>query len=159
MRRLAPTGRYHAFRHAGKDWYTMNHGVATDLETVRGVLLEKHDGGIILGLPGTDYRLHLKVHVPIDTAEGKPLQGIIEAQAMRIDHTAAGGRFIEPIYGRPRRLQGRVTGVDTTEGRVAVRCACPVRCRVGRGQDTSDFSVGDFVTFDIEPNALFVPAS
>lgn len=137
----------------------MDHGVATDLETVRGVLLEKHDGGIVLGLPATDYCLHLKVHVPISTAEGKPLQGSIEAQAMRMDHTAAGGRFIEPIYGRPRRLQGRVIGVDTTEGRVIVRCACPVRCRVGRGQDASDFSVGDFVTFDIEPNALFVPAS
>ncbi len=136
----------------------MDVGVSTELETVRGVLIEGGAEGIVLGLPGSDYRLHLKVTDPLAQAPGASIRGTIRAQAMRVDHTAAGGRFIEPLYGRPRRLQGRIVSTDTDAQRVTVRCACPVQCRVGRGQSVSDFKVGDFVTFDVENDALFIPA-
>lgn len=137
----------------------MPNGDSTDRQTVRGVLLERNGDGIVMGLPGTDYRFHLKVRESVEQALGSPLRGHIEAQARRLDRAVAGGRYIEPVYGRPRRLQGPIVATDETENCVTVRCACPVRCRLGSGQKTTDFHVGDFVTFDIEPDALFVPAS
>ena len=147
----------------GTDAIPMASGESTDLETVRGLLLEHCDdgkgGGIVMGLPGTDYRVHLKVRAPIAQAPGTSLHGRIEAQARRLDRTAAGGRYIEPLDGRPRRLQGPIVVTDEAGNCVTVRCACPVRCRLGPGQQAVDFRVGDFVTFDVEPDALFVSAS
>jgi len=138
---------------------TMQPGESTDLETVRGVLLERGERGVVIGLAGTDYRIHLKVQAPLEQAEGSPVRGRIEAQARRLDRTAAGGRYMEPLYGRPRRLQGPIVMKNDAENCVTVRSACLVRCRLGSGQQASDFRVGDFVTFDVEPDALFVPAS
>jgi len=137
----------------------MDSGASTDLKTVRGVLLECHDTCIVLGLPATDYRLHLKVLAPIQQEPGSPVRGSIEAEALRLDRTTAGGRFIEPVYGRPRRIQGRIVATDDPRNRVTVRCACLIHCRLGLSQQAADFTIGDLVTFDVKRGAMFVLAS
>lgn len=126
----------------------------------KGTLIEQADGKIVLGLPGTEYQLHLITDAPVTPSNTGKITGTITASARRVDKTQAGmgGRYIEPVYGRPRRIQGRVTATDITANTITVFAACPVVCSFATAQSASDFEVGQFVTFDAEPGAKFVQA-
>jgi hypothetical protein len=128
---------------------------ASERLIAQGVLLSRTDEVIELGLPGTDYRLHLKIDEPISVATGKTIRGHLHARARRVDTTSGGGRYIEPVYGRPRRLQGRVVCVDAQANTIGVQCGCPFICVLGAGQEAASFAAGDFVTFDVERGARF----
>jgi len=129
-----------------------------DLSLVEGRLAEMQEGGIVLALPGTDYRLHLRVEGSIGTAPGEKIRGRVIAQARRIDVIKSGGRYIEPVDGRPRRVQGRVIAVDESRDALLVRAAAPIRAHTNDLQTAADFSVDQMVSFDVEPGARFEPA-
>lgn len=118
---------------------------------------EAGDGMIVLAPPGTDYQHHLRVDEPIKTPVGKTITGHILARARRVDVVEAGGRFVEPVYGRPRRVQGRVLAVDTTANTVVVLCSCPFVCELTADQKARDFEPGQIVSFDVEPGARLIP--
>jgi len=124
---------------------------------VRGTLLESRPDQIVLGLPGTDYRLHLNVSAPITAKVGSHLTGRIDVHARRIDVTGAGGHFIDPVYGRPRNIQGCVieTGLDNTT--MVVKAVVSLHVRVRPPQKPSDFEVGSIVGFSVDSRALFEP--
>ncbi len=129
-------------------------------DTVTGELLEQGDGTIVLGLRGTEYKLHLETVGPLDAALHKPVTGRIFARARRVDRVVHGGRYIEPVIGRPRRLQGHVMSGDAQAGTLTVRCggACPFICTMMPGQRADDFPSGTFVALDVERGARFEPA-
>jgi hypothetical protein len=133
----------------------------TSGDAATGVLASSEDGQIVLALPGTDYRLHLQLAGPIDAPSGKPITGRITAKARRVDVVHRGGRFIEPLYGRPRRLQGTVVATDPHENTITVKCGggCPFVCRLMAGQRAINFDVGAFVGFDVEAGAGFEPGT
>ena len=124
----------------------------------RGVLVEASDGSIVLSLPGTEYQLHLVVDSPVQAQQNKPITGRIEARAKRVDIVHTGGRFIEPVYGRPRRIQGRVIATDPTANTITVHCATPFVCYLTAQQNPGDFPVGSLVSFDIEKEARLEPS-
>lgn len=132
---------------------TLDHGA----DVVRGTLLERHGDMIVLGLSGTDYRLHLQTDGGLDADVGKPIAGRIAARARRVDRVRRGGRFVEPLYGRPRRLQGTIVATDDAANALTVRCggACPFVCTLTAGQRAADFTVGALVGFDVERGAGF----
>lgn len=103
-------------------------------------------------LPHTDYRLALVVPEPIaeDLIDAR-VKGVIHAHALRVDVIQAGGRFIEPVFGRPRRLQGRVKSVDVSNNRIVVNCAVPIVCELtAPGQTADQFEVTQLVSFDVK---------
>jgi hypothetical protein len=59
-----------------------------------------------------NYELHLIPDGPVTAQLGKRLVGEIRSQARRIDESQTGGRFVEPLSGRPRRIQGSIIAVD-----------------------------------------------
>ena len=124
-------------------------------EVVTGTLLEAHEGMVVLGLDGTDYQLHLEVAAAPDVPLKKPVTGKILAKARRVDVVGRGGRFIEPVYGRPRRLQGTVIATDDQSHTITVRCGggCPFTCRIMESQKPADFGIGVLVGFDVERGA------
>jgi len=118
---------------------------------VRGTLLEKTDDALVLGLPGTDYRIHLVPTIHIDeitTPPGKRLAGTIEARALKVHRTSAGGRFIEPVWGAPRIVQGTIVTIET--GRVLVQTPVAMWITLPEGQASSDFATGQMVNFYVE---------
>lgn len=127
-------------------------------QVVRGTLLESHPDRIVLGIPGTDYRLHLNISTPIAAKVGSHITGRISVHARRIDLTRTGGHFIDPVYGRPRNIQGCVieTGLDNTT--MVVKAVVPLHVRVRPPQKPSDFEVGSIVGFSVDPGAEFVPS-
>ena len=117
---------------------------------------------MVFQLPGTDYRLHLLLSGGgAKPAVGSKLRGRIAVDAQRMDLIPAGGTYIEPVFGRPRRLQGRVVGVDDTRGtaRLLVSAGGAVfACTLtDRRQSPADFPIGHLVSFDVERGARFEP--
>ncbi|TVQ59171.1 MAG: hypothetical protein EA379_11790 [Phycisphaerales bacterium] len=125
----------------------------------RCVLAEKHDDHVILSVPGTDYRMRLVIDGPIPHEAGKRIRGVIRAQARRIDVVNTGGRYVEPVYGRPRRIQGTVCAIDPGDDTVCVQVHqhLPIVCRTNGHQRATEFRVGQFVSFDAQPGATFTP--
>ena len=134
----------------------------------RGTLLEHGPNTIVLGLPGTDYQLHLQVKQAIAAHQGQRVSGTIHAHARRVDIVPTGGRYIEPVYGRPRRLQGTILTTDPIANTITVDCApaqdgppgavgCPFVCRLMAEQKAAGLSRGELVSFDIERGAVFEP--
>lgn len=124
----------------------------------RGILAELDDERLVLALPGTEYRLHLRPTVSgaeITTPLGKRISGTIRATALRMYPARAGGLFIEPIWGEPRIVQGTVLAVDA--GRVLVDVSVPMWVTLQEGQDVSGLAEGQMVNFYVRSGASFRP--
>lgn len=129
--------------------------------TVAARLIEAGVSQVTLGFPGTDYRLRLAVQEPPAGPVGREVHGTIHARARRVDVIEAGGRFVEPSTGRPRRVQGRVVGANPATGEIAVQAGpgiCLMCTLTDARQKLSDFTMHQMVSFDVEPGAVFRPA-
>ncbi|HYE02145.1 MAG TPA: hypothetical protein VD963_02800 [Phycisphaerales bacterium] len=137
-----------------------------DPALVRGVLGEMLPAGsgkpemVRLHVPGTNYELHLVPGGPLPGPAGSKVVGRIEAAARRIDLVGAGGRYIEPVAGNPRRVQGMVIGVDEVGGRVIVNAGATVHLKpTDARQRAGQFEPGTMVSCDVLDGATFTPAT
>ncbi len=128
-----------------------------DKSIARGVLAEAHDDYIILAIPDSDYRIKLLINEPVTTPLSHRIAGAIHGQARRIDLIKSGGLFVEPIEGRPRRVQGRIVATDISNGTVTINAGPPIVLRTYKGQSPADFQVGQLVTTGVEPGSTFSP--
>jgi len=109
---------------------------------------------IVFGVPNTSYQMHLVPTSPISVAVGKRLIGTIRVQARRIDVVGTGGQFVEPVFGRPRRVQGTVVRVEG--GAVVVDAGVPIHALpMDARQKAEQFEVGQMVSFDAVAGATF----
>lgn len=125
--------------------------------TIVGTVEEVRDALIVLKLPGTDYRLHLVPGAGADYAVGQKVSGVIRALAQRMDVVPAGGRYIEPVFGRPRRVQGRITGGSVQRNEVYIKAGPGLVVTPMAPQRAGDFAVGQMVSFDVKRGATFEP--
>jgi len=113
-------------------------------------------GYIVVSIPNSRYELHLLPTGTIAAPVGKRIVGVINAQARRVDSVTTGGRYIEPVMGRPRRVQGTVVAGDDQAGSITVNAGVPIICRLTDArQSASQFEPGDLVSFDVLPGATF----
>jgi hypothetical protein len=110
----------------------------------------------ILEVPGTDYELHLKGSLAV--APGTVLRGEIHASALRMHRSDAGGRFIEPVYGPPRIVQGTVLAVDRAANRVLLDLTVPAWITIHAGNAIDDFHEGELWNCYVESGTRFVQA-
>ena len=123
-----------------------------------GVLVEKSPEKLVLAVPGSDYRLQLVPTGAIDAGVNDRISGTITAKAQRVDVIKAGGRYIEPVFGRPRRVQGRIIGGDVKANTLIVLASVPVTVTLMPHQRAIQFATGQMVSFDVEPGAGFQQA-
>lgn len=132
-------------------------------ELARGVLAAVVEatatkpGYIKLTIPDTSYELHLRPDGPISTPVGKRLIGRIAARTRRMDTVKTGGRYIEPVAGRPRRIQGHVVAVDPAANTITINAGVPFHCTLTERQQAANFEVGQFVSGDVLDGATFTP--
>lgn len=117
-------------------------------------------GYIVLSVPNSSYQLHLIAASPVDPAgRGKRLIGRIAADARRVDLVETGGRYVEPVMGRPRRVQGTIIAIDASNNAVTINAGVPINCTLTDArQKASQFEVGQVVTFDVLEGASFTPS-
>ncbi len=83
----------------------------TESPAVARVYLDHVDEAkVVVNLPKTNYRLHLHPVAPVRATPGQRIKGVIRLHAWKVDFLSAGGSYIEPVVGRPRRVHGRVLG-------------------------------------------------
>ncbi len=115
-------------------------------------------GHVVITFPNTNYRMHLIPTAPISTPVGKRIVGTIRATARRVDLVDTGGKFVEPVYGRPRRVQGSVLGGDDHSCTLIVDAGMPIHCTMtDPRQVPSQFATGAMVGFDVLDGATFTP--
>ncbi|MEM1210594.1 MAG: hypothetical protein AAGI54_15135 [Planctomycetota bacterium] len=135
-------------------------GAATSMakHSIEGRVVSRAGDAVVLAIPGTDYRLHLAVEAGVAADERGELRGSIEAEAKRVDVVGSGGKFVEPVIGRPRRVQGRIVGGDARLGAIVVDAGFgPIVCRLtDLRQGLGDFSTGQLVAFDVMRGARLV---
>lgn len=113
-------------------------------------------GYIVLSILNTSYELHLRPTGEIRTPVGKRIVGTIHARARRVDVVETGGRFVEPVEGRPRRVQGAVIDASEAAGSITVNAGVPIVCTLtDERQKPSQFEVGVVVSFDVLDGATF----
>lgn len=114
---------------------------------------------VVLSFPNTNYQTHLQPSGGVNAMGDrlrKTVIGRITAKARRVDKVGAGGRYIEPVSGRPRRVQGSVIATDTSKNTITVSAGAPITCSLtDQRQKAADFAPGDFVSFDVERGASF----
>jgi len=137
-----------------------------DPALARGTLFEHHpetptqQERVVLTFANTNYQIHLRPTDAITTEVGKRAIGTIHAKARRVDVVTTGGRYVEPVYGRPRRVQGTVLATDTAQNEILVHAGFPIHCALtAPNQKAEQFHEGDFVSFDVMDGATFTPAS
>ena len=131
-----------------------------DQALVRAVLESKEDGRLVLTVPHTEYRLQLVPTVPVgevDVEVGKRITGTIHARALRMHRARGGGRFIEPVWGEPRIVAGKVISVDEARRRVLVDVSVPMWVEAPDGQDFDIVRPGELLNFYVESGASFRP--
>lgn len=122
---------------------------------------------VVLGLHGTDYVLELTPSIPPDrfpevrSKRNRRIRGVIHGRALKMHLAKAGGRFVEPVHGQPRIVQGTVYAVDAPNDRLLMDVVVPMWITVESeitGQVASDFKPGDLLNFYLESGTRFTPA-
>ncbi|MBX7106456.1 MAG: hypothetical protein K1X57_20430 [Gemmataceae bacterium] len=141
----------------------------------RGVLQEvvapsaTRPGHIVLAVPGTSYQIHLRPAGPITATPGKRIAGTIRGECRRCDKVDSGGRFVEPVFGRPRRVQGTVIAQDAGARTLTVDAGgaaipgvewgLPIVVKLSDARQTpADYAIGQMVTFEVLDGATFTQA-
>jgi hypothetical protein len=127
-------------------------------------LLAIRDGGELeLGVPGTEYRLHLACEGDPSrlrpSAAARRVQGTIHGKALKLSKALGGGKFIEPLWGHPRIVQGTVLAADAAGNRLLVDLAVPAWLTLEAGQSTAEFPRGTLVNMYLASGMTFRPAT
>ena len=126
----------------------------------RGVLHEVSASHIVIEFPNTNYLMHLKPTSPITTPVGKRIIGTITVSARRVDIVETGGKYVEPVTGRPRRVQGRVVSTDARTNNLVVDAGMSLHLKLTDPRQRADgFKPGDLVSCDVLEGATFSPQS
>jgi len=111
---------------------------------------------VTLNFANTNYEMVLNVIGAIRAQVGKRIVGTIRADAGRMDIVQTGGRYFEPVYGSPLRIQGTVLSADNTANTLTINASVPIVCKLtDQRQRAVAFEPGQLVTCELKPGASF----
>ena len=130
-----------------------------DPSLARGVLESSGADHIVVSFPNTNYQMHLVPTAPALREIGKRIIGTIRVDARRVDVVDTGGKYVEPVFGRPRRVQGRVLALSDSARTLTVDAGMTIHLHLlDDRQRPSDFTHGDLVSCDVKDGATFTQA-
>ncbi|HUO06740.1 MAG TPA: hypothetical protein VM008_00260 [Phycisphaerae bacterium] len=118
------------------------------------------DNVITLRVPPTNYRnaFVLKPGSSISVVPGERIRGTIHAPAWKVDRVDLGGNYVEPLYGRPRRMQGTILSVNPATNELTVQVGYEVTVKLPEKYKAADFQPGQRVGWDNIEIPAFEPA-
>lgn len=121
-------------------------------------LLGREADKVVLGIAGTNYQLHLGLEGNLTIEVGKRARGVIRTHVWKLDFVSAGGAFVEPVYGRPRRVQGTVEAPLGQGNAIIVDVAgCPIVGMLPERWQADDIKPGTRVGLDVYDSSVFQP--
>jgi hypothetical protein len=110
---------------------------------------EVSNGMVTLRVPGTNYRnTFLLQNADAKLALEQRVRGTIHAPAWKADHVDLGGNYVEPLFGRPRRMQGTILAVNAATNELTVQVGYEVTVKLPEKYTASSFPVGQRVGWD-----------
>jgi len=109
--------------------------------TARGKIIEVRDRIVVFQPSATNYQLYLEFAgdgVPPISAQ--PIDCLIRVDARKVYTVPSGGNFIQPIFGPPRIIQGRVKYAD--DRTLVVHAGAPIICQLPAAESAIDLSEG-----------------
>src|ERR1051325_4067891 len=108
------------------------------------------NGTITLRVPGSNYRNTFAFHgdAPRDLAPGTRVRGAIHAPAWKVDHVELGGNYVEPLYGRPRRMQGTILAVNPASNELTVQVGYEATVKLPDSAKAETFKPGERIGWD-----------
>lgn len=119
-------------------------------------MLEQRDGRAVIAIPGSDYQLHVTISEPLECNPHGEVRGVVRGKAEKLERVGTGGIFIEPVYGRPRRVQGRVVRKDSAANTLTVQGPCVVVAELEATQRATDIPIGELVAFNLQPGSRWI---
>lgn len=108
-----------------------------------GKIIGVKDDHVVFQPAGTSYELQLRpVAGRYDGALNVPLQAYIRVVARKLYTVSSGGNFIQPIFGPPRILQGRVRSISDRQ--IVLHAAVPVIVELPTDPAAMDLNSGEF---------------
>ena len=115
------------------------------------------DGMVTLSVPGMNYRNSFAVKGTAGLTSGARVRGTIHAPAWKLDSVELGGNYVEPLYGRPRRMQGTILGVNAATNELTVQVGYEATVKLPEKYKASDYKVGERVGWDNIDVPVFEP--
>jgi hypothetical protein len=103
---------------------------------------------VTLKTPNANYRTTFKCALAGQLVAGKRVSGTVHAPARKIEAVSQGGNYVEPLFGRPRRMQGLVLKQDLAENILTVQTGYEVAVQLPPQQSAADYPVGSRVGWD-----------
>ncbi|MGN6369883.1 MAG: hypothetical protein ACTHN5_16625 [Phycisphaerae bacterium] len=116
---------------------------------------------ITLAAPPTNYRntFILKSENSAAVTVGERVRGTIHAPAWKVDRVDLGGNYVEPLFGRPRRMQGTILSVNAATNELTVQVGYEVTVKLPQRYKAADFLPGQRVGWDNVEIPLFEPVA
>jgi hypothetical protein len=105
---------------------------------------------ITVRVPGMNYQntFQFKGTLAHPLIAGDRIRATIHAPAWKVDRVAMGGNYVEPLYGRPRRMQGTILSVNAAANELTVHVAYDVTVKLPAKYAAGDFLVGERIGWD-----------
>ena len=128
----------------------------TDFPTRGRVCAIRDDRTIVFKPNGTSYELFLQPSEPYTAPMDEPIDVLIRVQARKVYTVPSGGNFVQPIFGPPKIVQGRVRFID---GMFAVvHAGANFIVELPTGESAIDLNNGAIVTGTMM-NAVALPGA
>lgn len=107
----------------------------------RGKIIEVRGDRIVFTPSGTTYQLHLinSGGAAVEVSD-RPIEILIHVQARKVYTVPSGGNFIQPIFGPPRIIQGRVKFAD--DRTIVIQAGAPITCDLPAADTAIDLDEG-----------------
>jgi hypothetical protein len=109
------------------------------------------DNVATLRVPGMNYRNAFGVKSSPGATGIKPgerISATIHAPAWKVDRVELGGNYVEPLFGRPRRMQGTILSVNSAANELTVQVGYEVTVRLPAKYKAADYKPGERVGWD-----------
>jgi hypothetical protein len=128
--------------------------------TARLYFKSMHGEQVSLAIPGTKYELHLNPTGPVTPSPQGRVRGVVRCPVWKVDFVSAGGAYVEPLMGRPRRVQGVVVGrIETSNSVIVEVMGQPIVGDLPQRWNAADIAIGTRVGLDVHEGSTFEPAS
>lgn len=117
------------------------------------------EGTVTLRVPNANYRNTFKLAGNITLSPGQRVSGTIHAQAWKAEAVALGGNYVEPLLGRPRRMQGTVLAVNEAANELTLHVGYDVVVKLPERYKAGNYAIGSRVGFDNLEIPTFTPAT
>lgn len=114
-------------------------------------IVDKVENGLVtLKVPGFNYANAFAIapEAAAGLTPGARVRGTIHAPAWKVDRVEMGGNYVEPLYGRPRRMQGTILAVDAGGNTLRVQVGYEATVKLPDRLKAADYQVGQRIGWD-----------